>query len=376
MNGLFISLYDITADHVKGIRKKVQAQVKYFGKNCENIDWIYRIADGSIMCNEEKIYNGSNHSKELIYNTLDYMKLKNNISIKKYDFIYIRYLIGNVGLLNFVKYAHKNNVKVLVEIPTYPYLDEIQNNIQGKIKVTLDNYVTKRLKNYISRIVCTNNDDEIFGIKTIKIDNGVDLEETKCISNNKVRDDKFINVIVVASICRWHGYDRFINSMKQYIKDNNENTVRFYLVGGGQNEDINYLKNIVVENRLQDFVYFTGPKDGKELDDLYEKMDFAVSSLALFRAGGGHNPIKTKEYIAKGLPVVTGYEDKIVPSTLEFIYRVSNDESIFKLDKIIEWYKKGNFNVEKIRQYAEEKVSWDSQIKIIINEINNDLIYK
>lgn len=368
MNGLFISLYDITADHVTGIRKKIEAQVKYFNKNCNNVDWIYRKSNGDVVCNEEILYRGSLASQELIYNTLDYNKLKKNIDITKYDFIYIRYLIGNVGLLNFVKYANKKNVKVLIEIPTFPYLDELNKGIQGKIKKILDNYVTKRLKKYVYRIVCTNKDKRIFDIPTIQIDNGVDLEKIRCISKSNKKNEEFINVIAVASICNWHGYDRFIKSMKEY-KEFSQLKLKFYLVGDGRKEDIEYLKKLVSENGLEDFVIFTGAMDGKELDELYENMDFAVSSLALFRAGGGHNPIKTKEYVAKGLPVVTGYEDSLVSSELEFIYKVEENESIFSLEDIILWYKKGNFSSDDIREFAEANVSWDAQIKKIINNI-------
>ena len=49
-------------------------------------------------------------------------------------------------------------------------------------------------------------------------------------------------------------------------------------------------------------------------------MHIGVSSLALFRAGGGHDPIKSKEFVAKGMPVIIGYKDKALSSNLEFIY--------------------------------------------------------
>lgn len=371
MNVLFVSLYDITAPHVKGIRKKIESEVKYFTKNCEKVDWIYRNHEGNVICNENILYKGNTNSNELASTTFDFIKLKKHIDIKSYDIIYIRYIIGNLGLLNFVKYAKKNNVKVLIEIPTHPYIDEINRNLKGNIKINIDNYVTNRLKKYTYRIVCTDKSDYIFGIKTIQIDNGVDLEKIKCISNNEKEKDGFLNAIAVASICKWHGYDRFINSMKEY-KENNELKMKFYLVGDGRKKDLNYLKELVKKEQLSDFVIFTGPKDGLKLDELYEKMDFAVSSLALFRAGGGHNPIKTKEYIAKGLPVVTGYEDSLVPSSLKYIYKVTEDESIFDLENIIAWYENADFDKDEIRSYAANNVSWDIQIKKIIDEVKKD----
>lgn len=369
LKGLFISLYNVDADNVKGIRRKIEAQVKYFNKNCEKLDWIYRVNNGNVVCNGTKLFQGKKASQPLICSTFDFFTLKKYIDVNSYDFIYIRYLTGNLGLLNFVKHAKKNGVKVLVEIPTFPYLDELRTDLKGKINKILDNIVTKRLHKYVFRIVCTNKNENIFNIKTIQIDNGVDLEEVKAI-NKKNKDSKYINAIAVASICRWHGYDRFINSMYEY-KINNELKMKFYLVGDGRKKDLQDLKDLVKEKKMQDYVIFTGAKAGKELDDLYENMDIAVSSLALFRAGGGHNPIKTKEYVAKGLPVITGYEDSLVPSTLDYIYKVNEDESIFRLEELLKWYEENNNKKDEIRSYALENVSWDVQVKKIINEITS-----
>ncbi|UZW14974.1 glycosyltransferase [Clostridium pasteurianum] len=368
LKGLFVSLYNVEDDNAKGIKRKIEAQIKYLGRNCDGVDWVYKGNDGYIKLNGNKLYYGKN-TKQLWFNaTCDFYSLIKYIDLKKYEFIYIRYLWANLGLLKFAKHAKSFNKKVLVEIPTYPYEHEMGNNIKGNICRKLDRIVTSKLHKYVFRIVCTNKDETIFNIKTIRIDNGVDLEEVKIISNDKVKREN-INAIAVASICRWHGYDRFINSMYQYRQKNKDLNLKFYLVGDGRKNDIQELKYIVKQKSMEDYVIFTGPKGGEELDSFYNNMDIAVSSLALFRAGGGHNPIKTKEYIAKGLPVITGYEDSIVPSSLEYIYKVEEDESIFDLKDILKWYYEGNFKHSDIRSFAEKHVSWDKQMKKVMRKV-------
>ncbi|MDH6458372.1 hypothetical protein M2102_002014 [Fusobacterium sp. PH5-7] len=65
--------------------------------------------------------------------------------------------------------------------------------------------------------------------------------------------------------------------------------------------------------------------------------------------------MKSREYCGKGIPFVLGETDE---SFLEykFIYNVSNDNSLFSIKEIIEWYKNLNETSEKIRKYVENNL--------------------
>ncbi|MCB2295318.1 glycosyltransferase [Clostridium algoriphilum] len=368
MNGLYISLSDMNSDISKGAKRKIEGQIKSLKKFSNEVDWIYKEGISTTYCNGKKMFETKAGNSQTVKSNIDFIKLSKNIDFKKYDYIYIRYIIANLGMLSFLKKAKDNGVKIIIEIPTYPYLEELDDSLKMKTFKFLDNKVTNRLYKYVYRIACTNKDDKIFNIDTIQIDNGVDLDNVSIKDVNSGENENSINIIGVASIDRWHGYDRFIKSMNNY-KNNSKLAVKFFIVGGGNLKVIDYLKNLVKDYKLEDNVIFTGAKDGEDLENLYNNMDIAVSSLALFRAGGGHNPIKTKEYIAKGLPVITGYDDTLVPSDLDFIYKVNEDESIFDLNDIFTWYKEGNFDVKVIRDFAEKNVSWNQQMKKVIDEL-------
>lgn len=368
MNGLYISLSDMNSDISKGAKRKIEGQIKSLKKFSDEVDWIYKEGNDTTYFSGKKLFDTKTGNSQTLKSNIDFKKLCKYIDLEKYDYIYIRYIIANLGLLYFLKQAKNKGIKVIIEIPTYPYLEELDNSFKMKIFKFVDNHVTNSIYKWVYRIACTNKDEKMFNIPTIKIDNGVDLDNVSIANRKNRKKDNYINFIGLASIDRWHGYDRFIEAIRQYSQNKKEN-VRFYIVGGGNLKVIESLNSLVNKYNLEENVIFTGAKDGKELDDLYDNMDIGVSSLALFRAGGGHNPIKTKEYIAKGLPVVTGYEDSLVPSNLEFIYKVEDDESIFDLEEILSWYRNKSFDETSIREYAQKNVSWDVQMKKIINEV-------
>lgn len=68
-------------------------------------------------------------------------------------------------------------MKIILEIPTYPYDGEKINHTGiKKKKYWIEKKYRKSLYKYVDRVVTFSEDDEIFGIKTIKISNGIDLE--------------------------------------------------------------------------------------------------------------------------------------------------------------------------------------------------------
>ena len=93
---------------------------------------------------------------------------------------------------------------------------------------------------------------------------------------------------------------------------------------------------------LNEYVHFVGSRIGSELNLIMDKADIGVSSLALFRAGGGHDPIKTKEFIARGIPVILGYEDKLVDMNLPYIMKVNeyhlHSLSLYKVNSYLQVY--------------------------------------
>lgn len=74
---------------------------------------------------------------------------------------------------------------------------------------------------------------------------------------------------------------------------------------------------------------FHGPIHGAALIEAYRRCDVAISTLALHRIGMKEAcPLKTREYLANGLPVVLGYrETEKRLRDADFVLEIGNDEA-------------------------------------------------
>lgn len=373
MKLLYLCFVEIV--EISGIAKKILYQVKAFQnagfdvKLCyEKVekDKIYRkIYDTSIVLEEVK---NKKISRQFLH--YKYEKLIQYILKEKIEVIYIRYNhVANPAFINFLKVIKKTNIKIILEIPTYPYDLEYENsNFLIKLKHNIEKIYREKMKKYIDRVVTFTNDEEIFGIKAISINNGISLEDISMIEKDKRRDKDTINFIGVAGISFWHGFDRMLMSMIEYYKKKFEKKVLFHVVGDGDRTLINSLKKMVKENNLEKYVIFYGYKSGKELDEIYNKADIGVGGLGGFRTNiQAGSALKVREYCAKGLPFISSEEDTCIKE--KFMYKVSNDETIFNMEEIVEWYNTLKITSEEIREYTNNNLTWDIQLKKVIDYI-------
>lgn len=337
---------------------------------CEKIEYnkIFRKIFNTNITLEKSV--GNIMTKQLLY--YKYEKTLKYIFENNFEIVYIRYVyMANPCFIKFLKKIKEKNIKVILEVPTYPYDKElVHKDIIRQIKYFIERKYRDKMCNYVDKIITFSDDDEIFGIKTIKISNGIDPNEIPIIDKNVKKSINEINFIGVAGIAFWHGFDRFILSMVEYYKNNPKEIIKFHIVGDGDKEVVNNLKKLVKENKLEDYVTFYGYKSGKKLDDIYNDSDIAIGSLGFFRTGDiMGSTLKVREYCARGIPFIIGYKDISLNKELKFYYEVSNDETLLDLNKILEWYENLNVKSEEIRKFAIENLSWDKQIKIILENI-------
>ena len=358
-----------------GISKKMLYQVKALQNAGFDVKLCYeKVEDDKIS---RKIYNSSITLEEVKNKKIQrqflhykYRKLIEYILKERIEVIYIRYNhIANPSFINFLKKIKEKSIKIILEIPTYPYDLEYTNvNFLAKLKHKIEKLYRQKMKKYIDRVVTFTNDKEIFGIKTININNGISLEDISMVEKTNSRDNK-INFVGVAGISFWHGFDRMLLSMIEYYKKNPKEKVIFHIVGDGDRIVIDSLKKIVKNNNLEQHVIFYGYKSGKELDEIYNKADIAVGSLGAFRKNiQVGSALKIREYCAKGLPFIMGEEDYCIKKE-PFMYKVTNDETIFEIEKIIEWYNNLKISANEIRDYTKNNLTCDIQMKKIIDYI-------
>lgn len=294
-----------------------------------------------------------------------------------YDAIYTRYFLVDFNIIRILKKLKKikPNLLIFMEIPTYPYDTEFS---QKSPSLWLDKINRKKLYKYIDRIVTFSNDKEIYGIKTINVSNGVDIKkiQLKQFDNS---NDKSINCIAVAKLAFWHGYDRIIEGLKQYKLENRKEQFKVYIVGDGDENLIEDWKSKVIEYNLENEVIFCGRRVEKELADIYSKCSIAFDSLGRHRSGVYYNStLKGKEYLAKGLPIVSGVKTELDEiKDFKYYYRVPADDSPIDFNEILKFYHKIYDNNDKlliakeIRDFCLNNYTFSITFKKIINTLDN-----
>lgn len=354
----------------KGVKLKIAAQLKALKKLGYKIDYLERKNEKENYWFElnGKELKGARFQRRLFSQLIEYFKypvlkkLEIILNFQKYEIIYFRRFVLTYGSLKFIKKLKSE--KKIWEIPTYPY-DKEEINIKGKLLNCFEKiYFRRKLLKNIDKIVTYSEDKIIWNIPCINISNGIDLEEVNLIEKNI---HSGINFISVANYSFWHGIDRFLYSLLQYRKNCGKDKIIFNIIGEGA--EIPKLKKIIEDNiELQDIVIFHGFKSGKDLDKIYNDSDIAVGSLGRFRSGLNiMKSLKNREYCAKGLPMIYSETDLDFEGK-NFVYKVSHDESLIDIEKIIKWYKNLKVSSNEIREYS-KKFSWDIQMKKVLDEI-------
>jgi hypothetical protein len=170
-------------------------------------------------------------------------------------------------------------------------------------------------------------------------------------------------LFVISAPAPWHGDDRLIASLRKY-----RGPVRLVLdlVGEAPRELVGTSQT---EGQLT--VNHRGTLHGAALDEVFRQSTLAVGSLAIFRKGLREAcALKTREYIARGIPFFLGYDDVDLPVGLPFYRHVGNSEALFEAEPLIEFAASVSTDPaisDEMRAFAEQRLDW----KIKLREFND-----
>lgn len=367
MNGIYLS-QDLS--HAVGILEKINKQIDEFEDNDFQIT---------------KHINSKRNAAHLIRNLLPFFSQQyfdtKNIQWQNYQFAYIRKgAVLDKSVVELLKKARKLNpsIKIILEIPTYPYLDEFTGLVKLDIWMKEKRW-TKKLAGYVDRIVTYSDDKEIFGIPCINISNAYEFNRVPQRQFTKITNEAPLQLIGVATLCFYHGYDRLIEGLKTYYESNEvSKEVQFILVGDGP--VLKDYHRLVEEYNLSPFVMLSGKKDLSELDQYYQNADIGIDSLGRHRSGVTYNSsLKGKEYLAKGLPIVSGVKTDLDDRDVPFYYRVPNDDTPIDIAEIVHWYEQLTREKEKqklseeIYTYGKSNFTFPVTFSPVINYLKGDL---
>ena len=375
MKALYISFNGFSAHD--GISKKKRAQIKAFreyGVDIHNCYYVVRSDQHRVWMLDDNVL--VDYGKGIIARIKQRICFEPIIQIamtQNIDFIYIRHdFNANPFLVRTARILSQNNVKLLLELPTYPYDKEFKYaGWVQKLSLVIDKMYRLKYANHMFRIITFTNLTSIWKKKTIRISNGVDFEMIK-VNNNRKQNASIcsINLTSVAEVHDWHALDRLIEGMGLYYKNNPTIDVFLHIVGGiGPVED-KLFKKLIIQYKIDKYVLFYGPLYSKELDSVFGMSDIGVGSLGRHRSQITNiKTLKNREYAARGIPFFYSEIDKDFEDK-PYIMKVPADESPIDVRKIIDFYEHLNMTSESIRDSI-KNLSWKNQIEIIMNDMLN-----
>lgn len=360
--------FDINKNVDVGIYKKVCAQKGAISRVVGNCD--------ILLINKECILFCADGCEEYSVLTYEETSLKNLLCI--YDFVYARWGGVNSHFVELLSKKEELKCKLVVEIPTYPIKQELWGKAvlrlrRGQLLSALRSFfggfylqdiLLRRQKNKFDYVVLVSYPKDIKKDGCIHIENGIDIN---AITKSKVKNkgEKII-MMIVANIEYWHGIDRVIEGIHLY---DNKDKIEFRIVGDGLEKSS--LEQLVSDYNLESTVKFLGIKTGNELDLLFDECDIAIGSIGMSRKKIQGSTLKTREYMARGVPFVVSTLESIGDDITKYLYVVEDDDSVIDIKSVMEFVNKID-RIEAsrhLRQYSEVHCSWDNQIRKVIENV-------
>lgn len=368
MKALFLIFHGF--DPANGISKKIHYQVKALKQCGLDVELCsYDVAADGHRCwkvDDRVIVDLGTGIGAKLKRRIDYSPIVQYVKENKIEFVYMRSdHNANPFTISMVKGMKRRGAKVVMEIPTYPYDQEYVTR-KMKMELAVDRLFRHSLAKQLDGIVTFSNASRIFEKDTIRISNGIDFDAIP-LKEHQNDISKELHLIGVAEIHYWHGYDRLIKGLAEYYHTTPDYKVYFHLVGvfaGDMERDA--CMTIVEENHLESYVVCHGAKHGEELDELFERCDFAIGSLGRHRSGITYiKTLKNREYAARGFSFIYSETDEDFDAK-PYVIKAPADESPIDINRIIDFYCSLKMTPKDIRASIQD-LSWQTQMQKVLN---------
>lgn len=369
MNILFSAFINPHAQ--SGVEKKIFGQIKALEALGSEV-WYFTFENGFITLKhgEEDCPLFAVKDDMISY----YLALENAarqvVAQQNIDIFYIRRIFCTPFHLKTLRLAKKRGIRLVEELPTYPYDAESKSYkaLSYKITAVVDRLTRSYYKKYLDYFVTYSKDTHIFGVPCINLENGIDFDNIRFVPT--IFPEKEINLLAVSAMSPWHGYERVIEGLKNYYSDQHRQfVINLHLVGEGQ-EKANW-QALTKTYSLQEHVIFHGHKTGEALSGIFDLCQIGVASLGFYKIGlFDGSPLKTREYIAMGKPFIYSNGEERLKDKQDFCKKVSNDSSPLDMNDVITFYqsvKAIDKLCDKMNNFAQQNYSWQAQMQKMVD---------
>lgn len=342
-------------------------KLSYYSYGSENFPGVMKKIDNTVKAAQ----NLGLQAEHKAYKSADKYKSWKAMLSDDADIIFIRFsFLIQTLLFPIVLIKRLQGKKIIIDVPTPRAI--ALNEMRGaqvknlKIKIVW-NYIFSSWILFPANLIIQYAEESnffSFGLrsKTLKMGNGILIDDSIKVVKQQKQTNK-INLIAVASIAFWHGYDRLLKAMALAKKNYPNIDINLIIVGDG--ELLPELKQLADQLDLNAKVRFTGALYGQELEAVYEGANIGISSLGLFRIGLDEaSVLKTREYIAKGLCVLGAGKDPDFPESSPYRFLVPNNESIEPIAEMLVKLAQSDLpEPEEVRAYAELHLAFEGKLK-------------
>ena len=334
---------------VSGISKKIHYQVKGLRENGYEVHLCYYDFDSNghrcRYVDDKVIKDYGTGALAGIRQRIDLDCVYDYCKENGIEFVYARcFQNASPFLIHFFKKLKKLGVKAVTEIPTYPYDQEFVGfPFMTRMNLKIDQLFRHSLYSQMNAVVTFSDADIIFGQRTIRISNGVDMDSIP-LHNYQPPKDGSIHLIGVAEVHYWHGFDRLIAGLGEYYKNTpNPCDIYFHIVGGVWKSEMydsihaSGFSELMDKYGIRNRVIFHDQLFGEELNKVFDQCSFAIGSLARHRSGITYiKTLKNREYATRGIPFIysetdSDFEDK------PYIVKALPDESPIDVQQIVDF---------------------------------------
>ena len=230
-----------------------------------------------------------------------------------------------------------SGARIVVEIPTYPYIDELKTQgLRGVLKILVDRLFQKPCKGYIDGFTSPAYEGKILGTDPIPMNNGIDMEGIAPRQPSLAADGS-VSLLVVASMAPWHGYERVIGGLRRYEAGHPDRPVYLHMVGEGP--ALEGYRELVRQYGLENRVTFWGRLSGEPLDRIHDRCQIGVCGLGTHKRGIARtNALKALEYLSKGMPIVCDDSEVALGSGHPYRLDVPMDDSPVDIGAVVAFF--------------------------------------
>lgn len=287
----------------------------------------------------------------------------------RFDVVYMRYMPVFWNAPAVIRFVKEQGAKLIVEHPTYPVENGRTTSLIRKPVFKYNEHVFARLEPMIDLYTLIGDPcgETLHGIPAMNIVNGVDVDRLPL---HSVRAEADIQLLALASMSHWQGYDRLIEALAAYQGDAD---VTIHMVGGEGDGSLAEWKKLAQERGVADRVIFHGEMFGERLNALVAECDAGVGGLGLYRKKQFQSmTLKLREYMARGLPFVYAVDDPSVPEDERFCLKLRNDDSPIEMAHIVRFARAAKQHADipaQMRAYARTHMSWQGVLKTILEKV-------